>query len=66
MKRTSMPKPKMSPCVPTLTTTRLTLRAPKPEDTIERHRLGRDPEINLMFGAEAGDPGDYEIEAAQN
>ena len=61
-----MTKSKTPPKTPTLTTSRLTLRAPKPEDAYERHRLGRDPEIILMFGYEAGNLGEYEIEAAQN
>ena len=61
-----MTKSKTPPRAQTLTTSRLTLRAPKPEDAYERHRLGRDPEIILMFGYEAGNLGKYEIEAAQN
>ncbi len=61
-----MTKSKLTPSVPTLTTPRLTLRTPKPEDAYERHRLGRDPEIILMFGYEAPDLGEYPIDMAKN
>ena len=50
--------------IPTLTTTRLTLRPPKSDDAQERYKLGHDPEIILMFGYEIGDLGKYSIEMA--
>lgn len=61
-----MPKPKSEPSVLTLTTTRLTLRPPKPDDAHERYKLGRDPEIILMFGYEVSDLGAYSIDMAKN
>jgi RimJ/RimL family protein N-acetyltransferase len=51
--------------LPTLVTSRLTLRRPEPRDVEARFRMGRNPEIYRMFGADIKELAPFTMENAQ-
>ncbi|MET0607056.1 MAG: GNAT family protein [Beijerinckiaceae bacterium] len=51
--------------LPMLRTRRLTLRRPAPRDVAARFRMGRDPEIYRMFGADVASLAPFTMENAE-